>query len=145
LPGAMLPTPLSGTAAANDSELSSIFQPVMSTAAPPTFVASNQSAWTGLLPLAHGATSEMINLPAGPIDPGDPISPASFAAAKAPWMPAVLRAEIAPFDPAALSKVANGERAGDEPNVTPACSAPRLLYTLTASPPALRPTPPPEE
>ena len=83
-PGAMVVTPFSGTAAANDSELSSIFQPVMSTAAPPMLVTSNQSAPTGLLPLDHGATSEMINLPTGPTVPGEPISLASFAAANAP-------------------------------------------------------------
>src|SRR5262245_47466004 len=89
-PGAMLVTPFKGTAAANDSELSSILQPVMSTAAPPTLVTSNQSAPTGLLPLDHGATSETISLPRGPTVPGDPISLASLAAANAPWTPTVL-------------------------------------------------------
>ena len=58
-PAAMLVMPFSATAEANASELSSIFQPVMSTAVPPMFVTSNQSAATGLLPLDHGATSEM--------------------------------------------------------------------------------------
>ena len=60
-PGAMLVMPFSGTAPAGDSELSSIFQPVMTAADAPMFVTSNQSAPTGLLPLDHGATSEMIN------------------------------------------------------------------------------------
>ena len=54
----MLVTPVSATALANELELSSIFQPVMSTATEPVFVSSNQSAPYGALPLAHGATSE---------------------------------------------------------------------------------------
>ena len=55
----MLVMPLSATAEAKESELSSTFQPVMSMAVDPRFVTSNQSAATGLLPLDHGATSEM--------------------------------------------------------------------------------------
>ena len=58
-PGAMPAMPLSATAVANAFELSSILQPVMFTALVPVFVTSNQSAPTGLLPLLHGATSEM--------------------------------------------------------------------------------------
>src|SRR5262245_11961476 len=103
-PGAMLAMPFKATAAAKDSELSSIFQPARSTALPPTFVTSNQSAPTGLLPLDHGATSEMISLPAGPIVPGDPISLASFAAANAPRTPTALSVVIVVLlRPAALS------------------------------------------
>ena len=65
-PGAMLVTPLSVTAVANASELSSTFQPVMLTGVEPELVTSNQSAPTGLLPLDHGATSEMTSdAPAG--------------------------------------------------------------------------------
>src|SRR5262249_57194263 len=80
-PGAILLTPAKGTAAAKLCELSSIFQPRTSTGVAPTFDSSNQSAPTGLLPLDHGATSEMINsLPM----PGDPISFVLFAAANAP-------------------------------------------------------------
>jgi hypothetical protein len=55
----MLVMPFSATAEPKASELSSIFQPVISTALDPLFVTSNQSAATGLLPLDHGATSEM--------------------------------------------------------------------------------------
>ena len=43
-PGAMLPTPRIGTDSATSFELSSMVQPVMSTAAEPTLVTSNQSA-----------------------------------------------------------------------------------------------------
>src|ERR1700750_1297303 len=86
-PGAMLVIPLKATVAANESELSSILQPVMSTAKAVVFVTSNQSAPTGLLPLDQGATSEMNRLPTLP---GDPISFASFAAMKAPFTPAAL-------------------------------------------------------
>ncbi len=55
----MLVTPLSATAEAKESELSSIFQPAMLIALEPELVISNQSAPTGLLPLDQGATSEM--------------------------------------------------------------------------------------
>ena len=72
------PTPL---------ELSSIFQPVMLMAAEVVFVTSNQSALKGLLPLDQGATSEMKSLP---MTPGEPISFASPAAAKAPLTPTAL-------------------------------------------------------
>ena len=47
---------------ANEFELSSIFHPVMVTADVPVFDNSNQSAATGLLPLDHGATSDIINV-----------------------------------------------------------------------------------
>ena len=95
-PGAMLVMPFKGTAATGDSELSSTFQPVMSTGAAPVLVTSNQSAPTGLLPLDHGATSVMISLPSGPpLFPGEPISFASFAAAKAPLTPTTLSCEMA--------------------------------------------------
>ncbi len=43
-PGAMLVMPVSESAAAGDSELSSIFHPLMSTARAPVLVTSNQSA-----------------------------------------------------------------------------------------------------
>ena len=56
-PGAMLVIPLRATDAAKEPELSSIFQPVISTAVAFVFVTSNQSARTGLLPLDQGATS----------------------------------------------------------------------------------------
>src|SRR4051812_25847026 len=58
-PGAMEVMPLRATAAPNELELSSIFQPAMLTAVGPVLVTSNQSAPTGLLLLAQGATSEM--------------------------------------------------------------------------------------
>ena len=64
-PEAMLAMPLSGTAATGDSELSSTFQPARFTVPAPVFVTSNQSAATGLLPLDHGATSEMIRCAGG--------------------------------------------------------------------------------
>ena len=58
-PGAMLVTPFSTSALANEFELSSTFQPVNVTALAPVFVTSNQSTADGLLPLPQGATSEM--------------------------------------------------------------------------------------
>src|SRR5262245_47368564 len=64
-PGAMLVMPFRATAAANEFELSSIFQPAIFTGAGPVFVTSNQSAPTGLLPLDHGATSEMMRVGTG--------------------------------------------------------------------------------
>ena len=42
-------------------ELSSILQPVRSTACAPVLVTSNQSAPYGLSPLLHGETSETIS------------------------------------------------------------------------------------
>src|SRR5262245_37007093 len=80
-PALMLVIPARATAAAGDPELSSIFQPVMSTANAVPFVTSNQSAATGLFPLDHGATSEMNTRP---VVPGEPISTALFVAANAP-------------------------------------------------------------
>ena len=92
-PGAMLVMPFSVTAAAGDSELSSTFQPVMSTALAPVLVTSNQSAPTGLLPLDHGATS-VTRRSAGAgglaIRPGEPTSAGSPSATKAPFTPATL-------------------------------------------------------
>src|SRR5258708_35327500 len=88
----MLPTPTIGTDNAALFELSSIFQPVMSTAAPPTLVTSNQSAAYGLLLLAQGATSVMSSLPTLPM-PGGPTSFASPASTKAPLTPALLSVE----------------------------------------------------
>src|SRR5262245_35731404 len=124
-PGAMLVMPLSAAAAANDCELSSIFQPEIFTANAVVFVTSNQSAPTGLLPLDHGATSEMNNLPTVP---GEPISFASVAATKAPLTPTSLScAMVALFNPAALLKVGNDGPAGDTPNTTLACRTPRSL------------------
>ena len=126
-PGAMLVMPFSGTAAAGDSELSSIFQPVMSTGDAPMFVTSNQSAPTGLLPLHHGATSEMISLRGA----GDPARRADFVRHRR-------AATNAPLTPTTLSCVMRGvvqrrprcrsrERAGcgETPKVTPAtqCAA----------------------
>src|SRR4051794_38312304 len=58
-PGAMLVMPLRGTAEPKDAELSSTFHPAMLMAASLTLVTSNQSAENGLLPLDHGAISEM--------------------------------------------------------------------------------------
>src|SRR5262249_15242442 len=60
-PGAMLAMPVNATAEPKDLESSSIFHPVMSTAALPILVTSNQSAASGLLPLDQGATSEMMS------------------------------------------------------------------------------------
>src|SRR5262245_36935509 len=53
----------SATAEPNEYELSSIFQPVMSTVVAPRFVTSNQSAASGELPLDHGATSVTATVP----------------------------------------------------------------------------------
>ena len=62
-PGAIVVTPLRATALAKLAELSSIFQPVISTALALRLVTSNQSAATpGLLLLDQGATSEMISV-----------------------------------------------------------------------------------
>src|SRR5262249_39775857 len=59
-PAPMLVIPLRGTAKLKELELSSIFQPLMFTALAPVFGNANQSSATGLLPLDHGATSEMM-------------------------------------------------------------------------------------
>src|SRR5262245_27009972 len=67
-PGAMLVTPFKARADPNEFELSSTFHPAMFAAAVPTFVTSNQSSPTGLLPLDHGATSEMIRLAVPPVE-----------------------------------------------------------------------------
>ena len=143
-PGAMLEMPLRGTAATGDSELSSTFQPVMSTGPAPVFVTSNQSAPTGLLPLDHGATSVTIRMPTGPATfPGEPISAESFAATKAPLTPTALSCEMVALSrPAVLSKVGNGPE-GEAPKDTLARSTPPPSYRLTASPPVLRPAPDP--
>src|SRR5262249_31206617 len=83
LPAGSEETPRSGTALPAEWELSSIFQPVRSTAVVPLFVSSNQSAVYGALPLPHGATS-VITIDDGggggveppPASPsGDPVSP----------------------------------------------------------------------
>ena len=58
-PAAMLVTPASATELANVFELSSMRQPEMLTASAPILVSSNQSRPKGLLPLDHGATSEI--------------------------------------------------------------------------------------
>src|SRR5262245_18594158 len=55
----MLVTPRSGTDTADEFELSSIRQPEMLMAVEALFVTSTQSALNGLLPLDHGATSQM--------------------------------------------------------------------------------------
>ena len=47
------------------------------------------------------------------------------------------------FRPTALLKVGNDRAPGEAPNDTFACTTPLLLYRTTASPPVLRPTPPP--
>src|SRR5262249_6796970 len=62
-PAAMLAMPFNAMADPKDLESSSIFHPVISTAALPRFVTSNQSAASGLFPLDHGATSEMMSAP----------------------------------------------------------------------------------
>src|SRR5215475_1779813 len=67
-PGAMLVIPLSATDDPKELELSSMRQPVMFAAAVPTFVTSNQSSPTGLLPLDQGATSEMTRVGVPPVD-----------------------------------------------------------------------------
>src|SRR5262245_57128807 len=64
-PGAMEVTPFSAMALANACELSSSFQPVMSTGVLAVWVASNQSAPSGLLPLDQAATSEITRLGGG--------------------------------------------------------------------------------
>src|SRR5262245_51615449 len=144
----MLATPTIGTDTAKLFELSSILQPVMSTAAPPTLVTSNQSARYGLLLLAQGATSVTMSLPTLPM-PGDPTSLASPAATKAPSTPTTLSVEITvkgslvPLTPVWLSKVANGP-VGDAPKPTPATMLPAASKSVTSSPLLLRPTPEPE-
>src|SRR5262245_17245080 len=90
-PAARTPAPLRATAPTGALELSSIFQPVMSTGPAPRLVTSNQSAAYGVEPLLHGETSETISVVA--FVPGDPVSIPS-AARKAPFVPAVLRVEI---------------------------------------------------
>lgn len=78
------------------------------------------------------------------IVPGEPISAGSLAAANAPLTEAALSVEIvALLSPAALSNVGKGGPAGDAPKTTLACSAPALLYRLSASPLVLRPIPEP--
>jgi len=69
-PGAMLVMPFKATAEPKEFELSSIFQPLMFAAAVPVLVTSNQSAASaaGLLPLDHGATSEMMSVGVPPVD-----------------------------------------------------------------------------
>src|SRR5262245_65809199 len=115
----MLAIPVKATDAANEPELSSILQPVMSMALAVVLVTSNQSAPTGLLPLDQGATSEMKNRPTVP---GEPISSASFTAMKAPLTPTALSSVmLALFSPAALLNVANGALPADAANVTLAC------------------------
>jgi hypothetical protein len=58
-PGAIWVIPLRGTECAKLLWLSSILQPVMSTVVAPPLVTSNQSSPNTLLPLDHGATSEI--------------------------------------------------------------------------------------
>src|SRR5438445_13389134 len=61
-PGPIEVMPVSGMALAMEWELSSIFQPVRSTAELPVLVTSNQSAASGLLELDQGAISEITRL-----------------------------------------------------------------------------------
>src|SRR5262245_51024813 len=93
-PDPMLLMPFKANAAANEPELSSIFQPEIFRAEAVVFVTSNQSAPTGLLPLDQGATSEMNTLPMAPTLPGEPISLESFAAAIPPLTPMLLGSVI---------------------------------------------------
>src|SRR4029077_11139240 len=67
-PGAMRVMPFKATDEPNELELSSILHPVMSWAAVPTLVTSNQSAPRGLLPLDQGATSEMMRAGVPPVE-----------------------------------------------------------------------------
>ena len=141
-PGAILVMPFSATEAANEPELSSIFQPVMSALVALVLVTSNQSAATGLLPLDQGATSVIYNLP---IVPGEPISMVSFTALKASFTPTTLNVEIVVlFNPMALLNDGYFGPDGEVPKVTFACNSPLVLNMLTASPPVLKPTPEPE-
>src|SRR5262245_53838454 len=124
-PAGMLVTPRRATEAANEPELSSMRQPVISTSNAVVLVTSNQSAPTGLLPLDHGAASEMNSLPAVP---GEPISFVSFTARNAPLMPTTLRVEtVALLRAAALLKVAKSGPAGDVPKTRFAWSTPSPL------------------
>ena len=66
-PGAIVVTPFSASDEPKENELSSTRQPEMFAAAVPTLVTSNQSSPTGLLPLDHGATSEMMSDAAPPV------------------------------------------------------------------------------
>src|SRR5688500_15567035 len=139
-PGAMAAIPASGAAAPKDADASSIFQPVRSTGWAVVLVTSNQSAATGLLPLAQGATSEMNSRPTVP---GEPIWFGSPAATNAPFTPGTLSCEIvALFRAAALLNEANGP-VGDAPKVTLAWTRPPASKRLMASPPVPSPTPPP--
>ena len=60
-PGAMLVTPVRAMALAKALELSSTFQPVISTVLALMLVTSNQSPPTAPLPLDQGATSVTIS------------------------------------------------------------------------------------
>ena len=139
-PAPMLVMPFSATDRPKEPLLSSIFQPVMSMAWLVELVTSNQSAATGLLPLDHGATSEMNSLPTVP---GEPISFASALATAPPFWPTalswVMTTSLAPL---ALLKLRNGALE-EVPKSTRACTWPEALNRLTASPPVLRPTPEP--
>src|SRR5262245_42570910 len=115
-PAPILLMPLNATAAANELELSSIFQPVMSMAEAEVLVTSNQSAPTGLSPLDQGATSEINSLPTVP---GEPISAGSFSALAALCTPTSLKSAIVVLlRPAELSKVAKSGPDGEAPNTT---------------------------
>src|SRR5262249_8016099 len=93
--------------------------------------------------LLHGETSEMIRVVA--LVPGEPVSIPSAA-------------RMAPFTPTALSVVTDGSGSVvlpipavlsnvlpvvDTPKATPVTRFPAESNRLTASPPVLRPTPPP--
>ena len=126
-PGSMLVIPFRATDAAKEPELSSILQPVMSATKAVLFVTSNQSAARGLLPLDHGATSEMNNRP---MVPGEPISvfPEVSRTEKALLVPTTLDVEIVVlFNNAALLNVGSCVGAGDAPKMILACKTPSAL------------------
>ena len=122
-PAAMLVMPFSGTAAANDSELSSIFQPVMSTARAAVLVTSNQSARDGAVAAGPGRHLGDEQL-ADRYRPGEPISFASFAATKAPLTPTALSCEmVGVVQPGGVVEGRETGAAGEAPKVTLACSS----------------------
>jgi hypothetical protein len=69
-PGAMLLMPFKATAAMGDSELSFIFQPVISTAVAPVFVTSNYHKKTDLLTAASELFGLMDASRAGKLESG---------------------------------------------------------------------------
>jgi hypothetical protein len=113
-PALMDVMPFNAKERAKAFELSSTLQPVISIADVVVLVTSNQSAATELLPLDHGATSEMKSFPTVPGDPISVVPP--WVTENALFSPTTLaRVIVALSRPALLSKVANGLAPGEPP------------------------------